>query len=227
MKSLLWLLDQGHCSTENGFPANRLSKVALAQRAWPGSQLPAPSFGTTGKLPALSGACAFHVQRGRKQPLVIRETDSHKAQGLAYRACPPHPPQTSSLASTWELLTRSQVKPLPSGSEHWHRAQLPPPVIGTSQGRDDNPPRPGGWQAGVRGHERVSEGRKILQVLPASQRMTIPWMAQERGGDLRLSKWTTSLNSWFNLGNKTATTFEVSALGLSAETGCLVLSAEG
>lgn len=177
---------------------------------------------------------------------MIRETDSHKAQGLAYRACPPHPPQTSSLASPWELvrnadsqappssscrargvLTRSQVKPPPSGSEHWHRAQLPPPVVGTSQGRDDNPQRPGGWQAGIRGHERVSEGRKVLWVLPASQRMTSPWMAQERGGDLRLSKWTTSLNSWFSLGNKTATTFQVSALGLSAEIGCLVLSAEG
>lgn len=175
---------------------------------------------------------------------MIRETDSHKVQDLAYRACPPYPPQTSSLASTRELvrnadsqappsssyqgrgvLTRSQVKPLPSGSERWHRAQLPPPVVATSQGRGDNPQRPGGQWAGVRGHERVSEGRKILQVFPASQRTTSPWMAQERGGDMRLSEWTTGLNSWFSLGNKTATTFQVSAWGLSAEAGCLVLSA--
>ena len=175
---------------------------------------------------------------------MIRETDSHKVQDLAYRACPPHPPPTSSLASTRELvrnadsqappssscqgrgvLTRSQVKPPPSGSERWHRAQLPPPVVATSQGRGDNPQRPGGQWAGVRGHERVSKGRKILQVLPASQRTTSPWMAQERGGDMRLSEWTTGLNSWFSLGNKTATTFQVSAWGLSAEAGCLVLSA--
>ena len=68
-----------------------------------------------------------------------------QAQGLAYRACPPHPPQTSNLVSTRELvrnadsqappsssrrgrgvLTRSQVKPPPSGSGYRNRAQLPP-----------------------------------------------------------------------------------------------------
>ena len=57
--------------------------------------------------------------------------------------------------------------------------------------------------------------------------MTSPWTAQEKGQDVRLSEWTTGLNSGFGLGNKTATTFQVSALALSAETGCLVLTVEG
>lgn len=70
-------------TAENGFPTSILSKVALAQRAWPGSA--ASQLCDLGQVLCSLGPQPFTCKMGIMVSFVMIRMMVNKAQGLAYK----------------------------------------------------------------------------------------------------------------------------------------------